>query len=114
MTTTELDIDYTETDRIALEVIDMVAEYMTVSKSEIHMRIWDTYIFARDAHHGQMRKSGDPYIIHPLLACKLLIHLKPDLVTIQSCILHDVIEDTSKTKADIAKEFGDEVALICE
>jgi GTP diphosphokinase / guanosine-3',5'-bis(diphosphate) 3'-diphosphatase len=114
MTTPELDIDYTETDRIALEVIDMVAEYMSVSKSEIHMRIWDTYIFARDAHHGQMRKSGDPYIIHPLLACKLLIHLKPDLVTIQSCILHDVIEDTPKTKADIAKEFGDEVALICE
>jgi guanosine-3',5'-bis(diphosphate) 3'-pyrophosphohydrolase len=85
-----------------------------MSKSEIHMHIWGTYIFARNAHHGQMRKSGDPYIIHPLLAAKLLIHLKPDLVTIQSCILHDVIEDTDKTKEDIAKEFGDEVALICE
>jgi GTP diphosphokinase / guanosine-3',5'-bis(diphosphate) 3'-diphosphatase len=108
-------IDYTITDTITHELIDLIAEYMlSVPREVIQEKIWDTYIFARDAHHGQMRKSGDPYIIHPLLAAKLLIHLKPDLVTIQSCILHDVIEDTDKTKADIAREFGDEVALICE
>ncbi len=111
---TPLIIDYSQTDAIALELIDTVSEYMHMPKGEIHERIWDTYIFARDAHHGQMRKSGEPYISHPLLACKLLLHLKPDIVTIQSCILHDVIEDTTKTKNDIEKEFGSEVALICE
>ena len=111
---TPLIIDYSQTDTIALELIDTVSEYMHMPKGEIHDRIWDTYIFARDAHHGQMRKSGEPYISHPLLACKLLLHLKPDIVTIQSCILHDVIEDTTKTKHDIEKEFGSEVALICE
>ena len=61
-----------------------------------------------------MRKSGEPYITHPLLACKLLLHLRPDIVTIQSGILHDVIEDTERTKADIEQVFGSEVALICE
>lgn len=111
---TELIIDYTQTDRIAREIIENVTGYMHIDPQEIHDRIWNTYIFARDAHHGQMRKSGDPYIIHPLLACKLLLHLKPDLVTIQSCILHDVIEDTEKTKDDISRAFGSEVALICE
>lgn len=107
-------IDYTEADNIARELIELVSEYMNIDKQMIHDRIWNTYMFAKDAHHGQVRKSGEPYIIHPLLAAKLLLHLKPDLVTIQSCILHDVIEDTERTKADIAREFGDEVALICE
>ncbi|MDD2693898.1 MAG: RelA/SpoT family protein [Candidatus Gracilibacteria bacterium] len=106
--------DYTEADSVAHELIELVSEYMNIDKQIIHDRIWNTYMFAKEAHHGQVRKSGEPYIIHPLLAAKLLLHLKPDLVTIQSCILHDVIEDTDRTKADIAKEFGDEVALICE
>ncbi len=115
MTETPLtDIDYSRTDAIAHELIESVAGYMHIDHAKIESTIWDTYIFAREAHHGQMRKSGDPYIIHPLLACKLLLHLKPDLVTLQSCILHDVIEDTDKTKEDIARAFWDEVALICE
>ena len=67
--------------------------------------IWHTYIFARDAHHNQLRKSGEPYITHPLEAAKLLIRLKPDLVTVQSCILHDVIEDTERSQDDIEKNF---------
>ncbi len=106
MTETPLtDIDYSRTDAIAHELIESVAGYMHIDHAKIESTIWDTYIFAREAHHGQMRKSGDPYIIHPLLACKLLLHLKPDLVTLQSCILHDVIEDTDKTKEDIARAF---------
>ena len=107
-------IDYRESDNIARELIESVALYMHRDHQEIEERIWSTYVFAREAHHGQMRKSGEPYIVHPLRACKLLLHLKPDLVTIQSCILHDVIEDTHRTKADIALAFWDEVAIICE
>ncbi len=76
--------------------------------------IRETYIFARDAHEGQLRKSGEPYITHPLEAVKLLLPLKPDLVSIQSCILHDVIEDTPFAKEDIEKRFGQDVAVICE
>lgn len=52
------------------------------------------------------QKNNDPYITHPLEATKLLLKLKPDLVTVQSCILHDVIEDTDKNEADIEKFSG--------
>ncbi len=87
---------------------------MKTDPETIRKTIWDTYIFAREAHHGQLRKSGEPYIIHPLMAAELLLYLKPDLITIQSCILHDVIEDTPQTKEDIAARFGTDVAVICE
>lgn len=96
------------------ELIAEVEAYMKLPSEVIEKTLWDTYIFARDAHHGQMRKSGDPYIIHPIEACFLLIHLKPDLVTLQSCILHDVIEDTEFDREAIEKLFGSEVGLICE
>ncbi len=92
------------------ELIAEVEAYMKLPSEVIEKTLWDTYIFARDAHHGQMRKSGDPYIIHPIEACFLLIHLKPDLVTLQSCILHDVIEDTSKHIDEIRELFGGIVA----
>ena len=49
-----------------------------------------------------------------LEAAKLLLRLKPDVVTVQSCILHDVIEDTPKTEADVEKHFGKDVAEICQ
>lgn len=68
-------------------------------------RIYDTYIFARDAHGDQKRKSGEPYITHPLEAAKLLLSLRPDIVSVQACILHDVIEDTPKDFDDIANTF---------
>jgi GTP diphosphokinase / guanosine-3',5'-bis(diphosphate) 3'-diphosphatase len=109
-----IEVDYTESDRLMHELTREVGTYMKIAPDIIASTLWDTYIFARGAHHGQMRKSGEPYIIHPIQACFLLIHLKPDLVTLQSCLLHDVIEDTDFDRADIEKRFGSEVALICE
>jgi guanosine-3',5'-bis(diphosphate) 3'-pyrophosphohydrolase len=87
---------------------------MKTDKKVIEKTLQDTYAFARKAHEGQLRKNGDPYITHPLEAAKLLLILKPDLVSIQSCILHDVIEDTACTKKCIEDHFGHEVAVICE
>ena len=66
-----------------------------LDKTYIHTEIWRAYIYSRDAHEGQFRHSGDPYIIHPVEACELLLNIKPDISTIQSCFLHDVIEDLS-------------------
>lgn len=109
------EIDYTHCDTRMRELIREVSGYMIrVHEEEIEKTLWDTYIFSRGAHHGQMRKSGDPYIIHPIEACFLLLHLKPDLVTLQSCLLHDVIEDTAFDRKEISEKFGDEVASICE
>ncbi len=107
-------LDYQKADALVREIIDMVTQYMKAEKADIEARIWKAYIFAREAHEGQMRKSGEPYIIHPLEAVKLLLLLKPDIVSIQACILHDVIEDTLRTKAEIQESFGDDVANICE
>lgn len=108
-------LDYTVSDRLTNEIIDSMVTYFGEEKRpEIYKTIWDTYIFAREAHDQQMRKSGEPYITHPLAAAKLLIKLKPDIVTVQACILHDVIEDTPRSEEDIEKLFGKSVAEICQ
>lgn len=77
-------------------------------------KIQKAYIYAAQAHNGQKRLSGEDYIVHPLRATQILMTLKPDAVTIQTCILHDVIEDTDITYKDIKQEFGEEVANLCE
>lgn len=108
MTITEsqnIPTDYTQVDTLMIRLIDTVSQYMKKPKGEIHTILWDTYIFARSAHEGQFRKSGEPYILHPVSACEFLLHLKPDIITIQSCILHDVIEDTPHDRSSIAKNF---------
>ena len=106
--------DYRKADLLVLEIIDIVSAYMKAERGDIEERIWKAYIFAREAHEGQLRKSGEPYITHPLEAVKLLLLLKPDIISIQSCILHDVIEDTLRTKDEIQETFGNDVASICE
>ncbi|MDR0650793.1 MAG: HD domain-containing protein [Candidatus Peribacteria bacterium] len=72
------------------------------------------YNFTRKAHKGILRKSGEPYIVHPLKATQFLMEIRPDAVSIQACILHDVIEDTKYTYVDIEHLFGKEIADICE
>ncbi len=99
------EIDYTACDVLIHEIIDAATVYMQHDRAEIERVLLDTYHFARAAHHGQLRKSGDPYIIHPLEAAKILLVLKPDIVSIQSCLLHDVIEDTQYEKEDIEEKF---------
>ena len=68
-------------------------------------KIQKAYIYAAQAHNGQKRLSGEDYIVHPLRATQILMTLKPDSVTIQTCILHDVIEDTDITYEDVKSEF---------
>jgi guanosine-3',5'-bis(diphosphate) 3'-pyrophosphohydrolase len=84
-----------------------------LSKEELS-HIHHTYEYAAKAHTGQKRLSGEDYITHPLRATQILMTLKPDCATIQACILHDVIEDTPITYDDIVREFGTEVARLCE
>ena len=72
------------------------------------------YYVARDAHEGQARKSGEPYIIHPLCVAIILAELELDKETIVAGLLHDVVEDTVMTDEQIAQEFGDEVALLVD
>ena len=68
------------------------------------------YILAKKAHHGQMRRSGEPYITHPVAAALTLAQMRLDYQTIMATLLHDVIEDTSVTRDELAEQFGNEVA----
>jgi len=72
------------------------------------------YAYAAEKHQWQFRLSGESYIVHPLQATIFLMEIKPDLETIQTCLLHDVIEDCNVSEMDIEKEFGAEVAWLCE
>ena len=72
------------------------------------------YRIAKEAHKDQARKSGEPYIIHPLWVGIILADLEMDKETIVAGMLHDAVEDTAMTLDDITKEFGEEVALLVD
>ncbi len=70
--------------------------------------------FATEAHTGQTRLSGDPYIVHPLEIMGILAELNVDMVTLMGAMLHDVVEDTGVTIEDVANEFGPVVAILVD
>ncbi|NUJ97541.1 bifunctional (p)ppGpp synthetase/guanosine-3',5'-bis(diphosphate) 3'-pyrophosphohydrolase [Candidatus Gracilibacteria bacterium] len=107
--------DYTKIDKKVFLIIKKVISYLGkyVSEETIKEEILKAYAYAKQAHEGQFRHSGDPYIVHPIGATFHLLSLKPDIPTIQACILHDVIEDTDVSLETIKNEFGEEVAFLC-
>lgn len=72
------------------------------------------YYFSEKAHEGQIRRSGEPYISHPLSVAAILADLHLDLDTIATGLLHDTVEDTAATLEDIRREFGDAVAHLVD
>ena len=87
-----------------------------ISKRKEHVRRIDSklitraYEYALKKHGNQLRKSGEPYIIHPLNVAYILAEIGLDEATICAALLHDVVEDTDTTNEDIVKEFGEEIA----
>lgn len=77
-------------------------------------KIREAFDFAAKAHDGQMRKSGEPYICHPVEVAKILIDYGADDCSIIAALLHDTVEDTDVTLDIIRKQFGDEVALLVD
>ena len=77
-------------------------------------RLYDAFTFADTAHHGQLRKSGEPYIIHPLAVAEIVADLGLDVDSVIAALLHDCIEDTPTSHQDIAKKFGEPVAALVE
>ncbi len=103
--------DFERPEKLYDELIASVYKYHP--STDITM-IEKAYRIARDAHNGQARKSGEPYIIHPLCVAIILAELELDKETIVAGLLHDVVEDTVMTEEEIAAEFGDEVALLVD
>ena len=76
--------------------------------------IGKAYDVANEMHAGQIRKSGEPYLVHPVCVAEILAELGMDEETIAAGLLHDVIEDTSYSKEDMIREFGEEVAALVD
>ena len=93
---------------------ELLAKVESYLPPEQVQRIVDAAEFGAEAHKGQRRKSGEPYIAHPVAAAELLADLKLDADTLVAAILHDVVEDTVITKAEIAERFGASVAEIVD
>ena len=72
--------------------------------------VYEAFEFAREAHEGQYRQSGEPYVMHPIFVATILAEIKTDLESITGALLHDVAEDTKYTIQDIKDRFGEEVA----
>lgn len=72
------------------------------------------YLVAEKGHHGQMRRSGEPYITHPVEAALILARMRLDYQTIMATLLHDVFEDTSISQEDLINQFGEDVTALVE
>ena len=101
--------DFESPEVLYQRLINKVKEYHP--SDDISM-IEKAYNIANNAHKGQLRKSGEPYIIHPLCVALILADLELDKETIVGGLLHDVVEDTIMTEEDITREFSAEIALI--
>ena len=103
--------DFTSPAELYRTLVEGVKRY---HPSDDLTMIAKAYQVAEEAHKGQKRKSGEPYIIHPLCVAIILADLELDKESIAAGLLHDVVEDTIMTTEELEKEFGSEVALIVD
>ncbi|MBN2408718.1 MAG: bifunctional (p)ppGpp synthetase/guanosine-3',5'-bis(diphosphate) 3'-pyrophosphohydrolase, partial [Candidatus Aminicenantes bacterium] len=93
------------------DILDKIASFYT--EKEI-IQLKKAYVFAARAHKGQTRRSGEPYLSHPLEVANLLADMGMDITTLIAGLLHDVLEDTETTPVDLRNDFGQEVADLVE
>ncbi|MDA3868854.1 MAG: HD domain-containing protein, partial [Gammaproteobacteria bacterium] len=93
------------------ELCELVGSYM---EAEQVQEVYQAYLFGAQAHEGQVRQSGEPYIYHPLAVARILASMHMDVKSIVACILHDVIEDTPATRTAIEEIFGEDVAHLVD
>ncbi len=96
------------------ETATLFKEWSGYLKPEDVTRLETAYDFSKAAHSGQFRDSGDPYISHPLAVANILAQLHLDSQALTAALLHDVMEDTSVTKAEISRKFGKPVAELVD
>jgi len=92
-------------------LIDIVQAYHPSADGDLIRR---AYQFAEWAHKEQLRKSGDPYLIHPVSVAGIIADLRLDTASVCAGLLHDVVEDSAATRETIEGEFGSEIASIVD
>src|SRR5580692_11428513 len=93
------------------EIIDRVRAYQPSADANLIKRAFD---YSFKMHEGQTRKSGDPYIVHPVSVAGIITELRLDTASVCAGLLHDVVEDTLASKKDIEKNFGAEIATLVD
>ena len=97
------------------EIFEKMKEEILVNHKELDIKkIEEAYTLAKESHMGQLRKSGEEYIVHPLEVANILLNLRMDTDTIVAGILHDVVEDTMITLSDIEYSYGSDVANLID
>lgn len=97
--------------KTADQVVERAKQYLDQDEADF---IYRAYKYAEYAHREQFRKSGEPYIIHPIQVAGILADLEMDPATIAGGFLHDVVEDTDVSLKDIAENFSEEVAMLVD
>jgi len=95
-------------------ISDLCAQLEAYLERQQVAEVYRAYLFGAEAHEGQRRMSGEPYIYHPLAVASILGEMRLDYQTIMAAILHDVIEDTPTLKEQLAEQFGSEVAELVD
>lgn len=93
------------------DILDKVQPYMTPEEQEL---IQKAYVFSASVHQGQVRLSGEPYLIHPMEVAGMLADMRLDCSTVVTGLLHDTVEDTLATPQQIEEAFGKDVAFLVE
>lgn len=98
----------------AFQISDLCRMLQTRLSEEQVQQVYQAYLMAAEAHEGQRRKSGEAYIYHPLAVARIVAEMNMDTNSIMVALLHDVLEDTTVTREQMADQFGDEIAEMVE
>ncbi|WP_027390839.1 RelA/SpoT family protein [Chrysiogenes arsenatis] len=98
----------------SIRINDVIRELQTRHKNADLTPVHKAYIFAAQAHRGVVRKSGEPYISHPLAVAYTLAQMSLDPYTVAAGLLHDTVEDTDHTTEQLQKEFGSDIAFLVD
>tara|TARA_R110002049_G_scaffold252264_1_gene427172 strand:+ start:311449 stop:313632 length:2184 start_codon:yes stop_codon:yes gene_type:complete len=93
------------------ELCELLDSYLEPAQVK---QVYNAYLFSAEAHEGQKRLTGEPYIYHPLAVAKIMAEMRLDYQSITAAILHDVIEDTPTAKEQIKEKFGEDVAELVD
>src|SRR5205809_7613998 len=93
------------------DILTKVEGYHPAADADL---IKKAYVYAAKAHDGQLRRSGDPYVVHPLSVASNIAEMKLDVPSICAGLLHDCVEDTSATVDELQRLFGNEISFLVD
>lgn len=106
--------DSTDLMRPRFLISDLCASLESYLPPSQISEVYRAYLFSAEAHHGQQRKSDEPYIYHPIAVARILAEMRMDYKCLMAAILHDVLEDTDMPKDELARQFDDEIAELVD